>query len=168
MKLFVNYMKQVLSRDENAIFILNRFHLSAYVLTIMQEPKLRAEYAEMLDMLRSLPVHVFLLQLDEKEIETRSLHPERSPAWQKFQQQIIEKEGFRNKVERYVWQQRLLLEAAGKQNIPFNVVKLPTLPESSAADLYRSDNRRILGHPVLMMDTDDTRSVIEAAVPQTV
>ena len=31
MKLFVNYVKDIVSRDENAVFLLNRFHLSAYV-----------------------------------------------------------------------------------------------------------------------------------------
>src|SRR4030095_8260163 len=31
MKLFVNYVKHIVNRDENAVFLLNRFHLSAYV-----------------------------------------------------------------------------------------------------------------------------------------
>jgi thymidylate kinase len=167
MKLFVNYMKQVLSRDENALFILNRFHLSAYANTVMQEPKLQPEYNEMLSMLRTLPVHVLLLQLDENEIATRSLHSERPPAWQKFQEQIVEAEGFRNRVERYMWQQRLLLEAANKQNIPFHILKLPTQTESSVRGPYVSDNRRILGDPVPMIGAEDTCSVTQPTVTQT-
>ncbi len=31
MKLFVNYVRDVINRDENAVFLLNRFHLSTYV-----------------------------------------------------------------------------------------------------------------------------------------
>jgi thymidylate kinase len=126
MKLFVNYVRDIVERDENAVFLLNRFHLSAYVMTIMQQPKLQREYDEIINILRTLPVHVFILQLDEKEIEQRSLHPERSGAWQKFQQQIVKKEGFRDRLERYIWQQRLLLETAGRQQIPYSVIRLPS------------------------------------------
>ena len=102
MKLFVNYVRDIVSRDENAVFLLNRFHLSTYASTIIQQPKLEKEYDEIINILRTLPVHVFILQLDENEIERRSLHPERSSAWQKFQQQIVEKDGFRGRLERYV------------------------------------------------------------------
>lgn len=132
MRLFVNYVRDTLSRDENAVFLLNRFHLSAYAMTITQQPKLEREYDEIINVLRTLPVHVFVLQLDENEIEKRSLHPERSAAWQKFQQRIIEKEGFRNRVERYVWQQRLMLEAAERQQISYSVIQLPSSPDIGA------------------------------------
>ena len=118
MKLFVNYVRDIVSRDENAVFLLNRFHLSAYAMTIIQQPKLEKEYDEIINVLRTLPVHVFILQLDESEIEKRSLHPERSGAWQKFQQQIVKKEGFRDRLERYTWQQRLMLEAAEDNRYP--------------------------------------------------
>ena len=149
MKLFVNYVKDIVSRDENAVFLLNRFHLSAYALTIIQQPKLEREYDEIINVLRMLPVHVFILQLDENEIEKRSLHPERSGAWQKFQQQIVKKEGFRDRVERYTWQQGLILEAAERQQIPYSVIKLPSAPEigggwvraPEAQSIYRRGGR---------------------------
>ena len=129
MNLFVNHVKDIVSRDKNAFFILNRFHLSAYVMTIMQQPKLEREYDEIVNVLRTLPVHVFIMHLDENEIETRSLHPERSTAWQKFQQDIVKKEGFRDRLERYTWQQGLLLEAAERQQIPYSLIKFPSTPE---------------------------------------
>jgi thymidylate kinase len=121
MKHFVNYVRDIVSRDENAVFLLNRFHLSTYASTIVQQPKLKREYDEIINILRMLPVHVFILQVDENEIEKRSLHPERSGAWQKFQQQIVEKAGFRDRLER---QQRLILEAAKRQQIPYSVIKV--------------------------------------------
>jgi thymidylate kinase len=123
MKLFATYVKGIVSQDENAVFILNRFHLSAYVMTIIQQPKLVREYNEIINVLRALPVHVFILELNENEIEKRSLHPERSAAWQKFQQQIVKKDGFRDRVERYIWQQRLMLAAAERQQIPYTIIK---------------------------------------------
>ncbi len=128
MKLFVNYVRDIVSRDENAVFLLNRFHLSAYVMTIIQRPKLEREYDEIINVLRTLPAHVFILQLDKSEIEKRSLHPERSGAWQKFQQQIVKKDGFRDRLERYLWQQRLMLEAAKRQQIPYSAIKFPCAP----------------------------------------
>jgi thymidylate kinase len=133
MKLFVNYVKHIVNRDENAVFLLNRFHLSAYVMTVIQQPKLEREYDEIIHILRTLPVHVFILQLAENEIEKRSLHPERSGAWQKVQQQIVKKEGFRDRLERYIWQQGLILEAAERQQIPYSVIKVPTAPEIGGA-----------------------------------
>jgi thymidylate kinase len=129
MKLFVNYVRDIVSREKNAVFLLNRFHLSAYVLAITKEPRLEREYDEIINVLRTLPVHIFILQLDENEIEKRSLHPERSAAWQKFQQQIVKKEGFRDRLERYVWQQGLILKTAQRQQIPYSVIKFPSAPK---------------------------------------
>ena len=129
MRFFVNYVRDILTQDENAVFLLNRFHLSAYVMTILKEPKLEAEYNAIINVLRTLSVHVFILQLDENEIEKRSLHPERSGAWEKFQHQIVKKDGFRDRVERYIWQQRLMLAAAERQQIPYSVFKCSSAPE---------------------------------------
>ncbi len=128
MKRFLKYVKDVVDRDENAVFLLNRFHLSTYVTTIIRQPELEREYDEIINILRTLPVHVFILQLDENEIEKRSLHSERSSAWQKLQQQMVTKDGFRDRFERYVWQQRLMLEVAKRQQIPFSIIKFPHAP----------------------------------------
>jgi thymidylate kinase len=122
MKLFVNYIRDIVSRDENAVFLLNRFHLSTYAWTIIQQQKLGREYQEIINVLRLLPVHVFIMHLDENEIEKRSLHPERSGAWQKFQQQIVENYSF---CDRLRIQQKLILDAATRQQIPYSVIKLP-------------------------------------------
>jgi thymidylate kinase len=148
MKLFVNYVKNIVGRDQSAVFLLNRFHLSAYVMTIMQQPKLEREYDEIINVLRTLPVHVFILQLDESEIEERSAHPERSGAWRKFQQQIVQKEGFRDRLERYIWQQRLMLEAAQRQQIPYSVMKLPTAPETGSGWVRAPEARKIVRRDV--------------------
>ena len=123
MKLFVNYLKDIVNQDKNAVFILNRFHLSTYVSTIIRQLDLKKEYNKIIDVLRTLPVHVFILQLDQNEIAERSLHPERSSAWQRYQQQIVRKEGFRDTLGRHIWQQRLILETAERQQIPYSVIK---------------------------------------------
>ena len=131
MRLFVNFLKNIVGRDENAVFLLNRFHLSTYASITVRQPELKTEYDEIINVLRTLPVHVFILQLDDKEIERRSLHSERSNVWQKHQQQMVAKDGFRNRLEKYISQQRLLIEAANRQQIPYSVIKLPYAPGNS-------------------------------------
>jgi thymidylate kinase len=167
MRLFVNYVEDIVNRDENAVFLLNRFHLSAYAMTITQQPKLEREYDEIINVLRTLSVHVFILQLDENEIEKRSLHPERSATWQKFQQQIVEKEGFRDRVERYVWQQRLMLEAAERQQISYSVIKLPTTPDIGAGWIRVSETRNTIRQGVRMNAADAKISRKKRDLPQT-
>jgi thymidylate kinase len=122
MKLFVNYTKDLLNRDEKAVFLLNRFHLSTYAWTKIQQEKLGREYNEIIGTLRQLPVHIFVLHVDPDEIENRSLHPERSSAWRKFQKQKVENFSF---CDRLLKQQELILEAAEKQQIPYSVIKIP-------------------------------------------
>jgi thymidylate kinase len=168
MKLFVNYIKNVLSRDENAVFLLNRFHLSAYVFTIIQQPKLEIEYDEIINVLRTLPVHVFMLQLDKNEIEGRSLHPERSGAWQKFQHQIVKRDGFRGRLERYVRQQRLMLEKAETQEIPYSVIRLTDESEVGDGQVRISKAPSIVSRGVRMNATDVRISRRKRGIPQTV
>lgn len=124
MKLFLTYVRDVISRDENAIFLLNRFHLSAYAFAVHKLPKLAKDYSEVINILRTIPTHVFFLQLQESEIEKRSAHPERSVTWRNFQRQIAQNDGFRGKVERYAWQQQLMLNLAEMQRIPYSVIEL--------------------------------------------
>jgi len=167
MKLFVNYVRDIVSRDENSVFLLNRFHLSAYVMTIIQQPKLEREYDEIINVLRTLPVHVFILQIDENEIEKRTLHPERSGAWQKFQQQIVKKEGFRDRLERYIWQQRLILEAAETQQIPYSVIELPSSSEIEGLEVRIPETRSILRRGARMNTADAKSSQRKRGLPRT-
>jgi thymidylate kinase len=150
MKLFLNYVKDIVSRDENAVFLLNRFHLSTYASTIIPQPKLEREYDEIIDVLRTLSVHVFILQLDKTEIEERSLHPERSSAWQQCQERIVKKQGFRDRLEKYIWQQGVILEAAERQQIPYSVIKLPSASEIGAGRPHVPEAQRIFSRDVRM------------------
>jgi thymidylate kinase len=167
MKLFVNYVEDVVSRDENAVFLLNRFHLSTYISTIIQQPNLQREYDQIINVLRTLPVHVFILQLDENEIEERSSHPERSTAWQKHQKQIVRKEGFRDTLGRHIWQQGLILKAAEKQQIPYSVVRLPSAPEMASGWESVPEARSISRRRVRMNAADAKISQKKRGIPRT-
>ncbi len=168
MKLFLNYVRDIVDRDENAVFLLNRFHLSAYVFTIIQQPKLETEYEEIISILRTLPVHVFMCQLDKNEIEERSWHPERSGAWRKFQQQIVKREGFRGRLERYVLQQRVMLEKAETQQIPYSVIKVVCEPEIRSGQGHVSEAPTIVPRGVEMNAVGAKVSRRKRGVPQAV
>jgi len=153
MKLFVNYLKDIVSRDENAVFLLNRFHLSTYVSIIIRQPELEGEYDEILNVLRTLPVHVFILQLDENEIEKRSLHSERPGVWHKLQQQMATRDGFGNRFEKYVSQQKLIVEAAKRQQIPYSVIK-PRAPEIGGGWIHVPEAQSIFSRGVQINAAD--------------
>ncbi|OGQ78642.1 MAG: hypothetical protein A3F90_18365 [Deltaproteobacteria bacterium RIFCSPLOWO2_12_FULL_60_19] len=146
-RLFATYMRDVIKRDESAVFLLNRFHLSTYVSIAVRQPALEKECDETLILLRTLPVHVFILELDETEIEARSLHSERSSAWRKLQEQMITKDGFRNRLEKYVSQQRLIIDAAKRQRMPYSLIKLHSAPAQveSTLPLFSLDEEREVG-----------------------
>jgi thymidylate kinase len=167
MKLFVNYVKDTVSRDDNVVFLLNRFHLSTYVSTVFQQPKLKKEYDEMICVLRTLPVHIFILKLDETEIELRSSHPERSTAWQQHQKQIVKKEGFRDTLARHVWQQQLILDTAEKQQIPYSVIKLPTAPKIDDGWVRITETRSIVRDGPRIKTTDGKITGRKRGLPQT-
>jgi thymidylate kinase len=126
MRNFLDYVKVTLEHDDRAVFLLNRFHLSTYTMGVTEQPKLKREYNIVLKRLRTLPTHVFILQLMENEIESRSSHPERGTAWHKFQQHILEREGFQNFLKRNVLLQKAMVETAIRQQIPFSILRLPS------------------------------------------
>ena len=134
MRNFINYVADTLSRDNEAVFLLNRFHLSTYTMGVTEQPKLEREYNVILKTLRTLPTHVFVLQLRENEIEARSSHPERGAAWHKFQQHILEREGYQNFVKRNALLQKAMVETAIRQQIPFSILRLPSVPDAKITE----------------------------------
>jgi thymidylate kinase len=126
MRNFIDYAADTIESDDRAVFLLNRFHLSTYTMGVTEQPKLEREYNIVLKKLRTLPAHVFILQLMDSEIESRSSHPERGAAWHKFQQHILEREGFQNFVKRNALLQKAMVETAIRQQIPFSILRLPS------------------------------------------
>jgi thymidylate kinase len=135
MRIFVDYLYQMIGREQNSVFLLNRFHLSTYASIKTRQPELMSKYDKIIKVLRRLPVHVFILTLDEKEIEQRSSHSERSGVWPKLQQQMITNDGFRNRVEKYLSQQSLMIEGATNQRIPYSVFNFLRAPENELASV---------------------------------
>ena len=133
MRNFIDYVADTINRDDRAVFLLNRFHLSTYTMGVTEQPKLECEYNIVLKKLRTLPTHVFILQLMESEIESRSAHPERGVAWHKFQQHILGREGFQSFVKRNALLQKAMVETAMHQQVPFSILRLPSAPSAGIA-----------------------------------
>jgi thymidylate kinase len=155
MRNFLDYIAMTLERDDKALFLLNRFHLSTYTMYttgITEEATLEHEYNMVIEALRALPTHVFLLQLMEAEMEARSSHPERGVAWRRFQQHILEREGFGNFVKRNVTLQKAMIEAAIRQNIPFSILRLPSAPNLGIT-VRRSPNAKIMANLDTVLDS---------------
>ena len=167
MELFIKHAKDVVSRDDNAVFLLNRFHLSTYVSIVTRQPELERDYNLIIKDLRTLPVHVFILQLDENEIEKRSLHSERSGIWQKLQQQMAVKDGFPNRLEKYTAQQRLIIETAKRQQIPYSVIKVFYEPKIGGRWVHVPKPGNIVGRDGRTNATDSKISRRKQDLPKT-
>jgi thymidylate kinase len=133
MRNFIDYVADTINRDARAVFLLNRFHLSTYTMGVTEQPNLEREYNIVLKKLRTLPAHIFILQLMDSEIESRSAHPERGTAWHKFQQHILEREGFQSFVKRNTLLQKAMIETAIRQQIPFSILRLSSALEAGIA-----------------------------------
>jgi thymidylate kinase len=129
MRNFLSYVAAALENDHKAVFLLNRFHLSTYAMyttSITRQMWLERQYNMVIKALRALPTHVFLLQLMEEEMEIRASHPERGIAWRRFQERILEREGFGSFVKRNATLQKTMIETAIQQKIPFSILRLPS------------------------------------------
>jgi thymidylate kinase len=151
MRHFIDYAADTINRDDRTVFLLNRFHLSTYTMGVTEQPKLKREYNIVLKQLRALPTHVFILQLMDNEIESRSAHPERGAAWHQFQQHILEREGFQSFVKRNILLQKAMVETAIRQQIPFTILRLPSVPSTGITG----------GRPPIRKITEGLRSTLD-------
>jgi thymidylate kinase len=167
MRNFIDYVADTINRDDRAVFLLNRFHLSTYTMGVTEQPKLQREYNIVLKKLRMLPTHVFILQLMETEIESRSAHPERGAAWHKFQQHILEREGFQSFLKRNVLLQKAMVETAIRQQIPFSIVRLPSAPNTEITG-RRSPVMKITDNLYARLDARAVKSYYQRRPPHDV
>jgi thymidylate kinase len=149
MRNFLDHVALTVQRDDKAIFLLNRFHLSTYTMYakgITDNATLYREYNMVVKALRALPTHVFLMQLMEAEMEARSAHPERGLAWHQFQQHILQREGFGSFVKRNTILQKAMIKTAIRQNVPFSILRLPSASNAEIA-AQRSPKAKIPANP---------------------
>lgn len=129
MEKFLDYCEQILQKNKNAVFILDRFHITFYYLVIQDKTKqvmdegMKKRYDSIVAKLKRFPIHIYVPLLRPEQIEGRSSHKERKEeAWKLHLQKRLSTTGFSNLQEMYVDTQRIIKECLERQGIPFTLL----------------------------------------------
>lgn len=129
MEKFLDYCEQILLKNKNAVFVLDRFHITFFYLVIQHKGKtvmdegMKKRYAALIARLKKLPVHIYVPLLRPEEIEERSSHKERKEeAWALHLQKRLSTTGFNSLQEMYIDTQRIIKECLEQQDIPFTLL----------------------------------------------
>ncbi|MFA5886652.1 MAG: hypothetical protein WC863_02620 [Patescibacteria group bacterium] len=120
---FLNYCEKILRDDSNAVFILNRFHISYAIFTVSSSPDMIAQYEKIINKLKNLPTFVFVPIVTEEAIEERSTHKERvHPVWALHRNKRLVQGGFATFQEMYSQEQKKIKSLVKEQGIPYSLV----------------------------------------------
>ena len=125
MKNLLDYAVKVLNDDPNAVFVISRFHISFSSISLETDPGLDDDYRLLIEKLKKLPVHIFVLLLENDEIERRSLHHERNRVWKEHLSKKLNKSKFGTLKEMYADEQKKILKLLKEHGIPYTKMKLP-------------------------------------------
>ncbi|MCG8333968.1 MAG: AAA family ATPase [Proteobacteria bacterium] len=124
MNLFLDELEKNLEQKKEAIFILERFHLSMKILEWEFEKNFDIEYQKIVERVKKLPVHVLISELRGKQIKERMHHRERSRQWREYCEEKLVLRGFADLESVSIAQQEALFEAAQEQGIPYSSVQV--------------------------------------------
>lgn len=117
MESMIAYIDEVLAEDSDAVFLLNRFHISFALSN--QTPSLVRRYARLLDQLRALRILVIVPVLREDDLY-RVRHPERRElAWRRFLGWRQESASEPSMEAFYARQQERILALLREQGLPY-------------------------------------------------
>lgn len=123
-QLFLDDLERKLKAKPEALFILERFHLSIKVLEWEFEGSFAAEYETIVQRLKQLPVHILIAELDREQIRERMHHRERSWQWREFVEEKLTLRGYQDLETLSIEQQKAFFDAASEQGIPFSAIKV--------------------------------------------
>jgi len=122
---FLDYCTKILSEEKNAVFILNRFHISYAILSLSSNAEQDARYQGIVEKLKKMEAFIFVPIVDEQLIENRSAHKERiCPIWTLHRQKRLKQGGFTTFQEMYSQEQKKIITLIEKQGVPYNLVKV--------------------------------------------
>ncbi len=124
MNLFLDELEKNLEQKEDAIFILERFHLSMKILEWEFENNFDTEYQKIVDRIKKLPVYILIAGLKNDEIKERMHHRERSRQWREYCEEKLELRGFGSLEAVSIAQQEAFFQAAEEQGIPYSSVQV--------------------------------------------
>lgn len=122
--LFLDELEKNLEQRKDAIFILERFHLSMKILEWEFEKDFDTEYQKIVERIKKLPVHILIAELKDDEIKERMHHRERSRQWREYCEEKLVLRGFGNLESVSIAQQEAFFQAAQEQGIPFSSVQV--------------------------------------------
>ncbi len=118
------YNKTV-KKDKNAVFILIRFHITYKLYSPPATAKLKERYNNIIKSLRSKPVKVIVPVLDEKDLEKRCAHAERSDAlWKKLLKDLMELKGYESYSKMFLDEQTKIKKILDEQKIPYEFISV--------------------------------------------
>ena len=103
-------------RKKERVFILERFHLSLKVLDYAKDAGLTKRYGKLIERLKKLPVHVFLLT------KRKESHEERGKDWKSYLVWKRKAAGALTIKEMYAKERALFLKLAKSQGIPYTLL----------------------------------------------
>ena len=107
----LSYCEQCLQENPDAVFILNRFHISYTIFHSQDTVEKQKRYSKLLERIRKIGAWVYVPLLDESEIEQRSIHSERTnPIWRQHLQKRLTERGYTNLREMYTVEQNTIRE----------------------------------------------------------
>jgi len=125
MEQFLEYCETIIKNNCNAVFILNRFHLSYAVFTHLSDKKSHKRYRAIVEKLLHLASCVYIAVLDEQLIESRSNHIERvDPLWKIHLQKRLATSGFSTLKDLYSSDQRKIISLAQEQGLPYELTQV--------------------------------------------
>ena len=124
MSSFLDYCERILKENKDAIFILDRFHITYYFVAL-ERPDGNARYQEIIRRLKNFPVHIYVPFVSDEEIEQRSAHRERKDIiWETHLKKRLEQRGFSNLRDMYSTEQHETRKLLEIQGIPYSAIEV--------------------------------------------
>lgn len=119
----LDQLEKKLKADEDALFILERFHLSMKILEWEFEKTFQQRYEKLLARIKKLPVHIIIAKVEMWEVRERMLHRERSSKqWMEFVNEKLKLRGYEDLEALSIEQQEKFFSLAEEQGIPYSAI----------------------------------------------
>ncbi|MFT4302949.1 MAG: hypothetical protein ACMXYG_00125 [Candidatus Woesearchaeota archaeon] len=119
----IDFIELKLLEDNNTVFILERFHLTLKIFFIDDNKELLSMYNQLLSRITRLPVLILIPILKDSGINERSMHKERDLQWKEYLDNKLNNRGYDDLKKMYKDEQKLLMDLANKQGIPYKIIK---------------------------------------------
>jgi hypothetical protein len=120
MHCLLDHIEALLAQDPQALFILNRFHISYLVFAKMPDSE---AYDALLARLRQLAVLVLVPRLGEADVADRALHLERDdPLWRTHLDKRLATSGFSELAAMYLAEQESVRQILSAQQLPYEIL----------------------------------------------